>query len=292
MNATEAISAINQRLGTSYKIVGRYSQGESGAVSQIADAVSKVTDQAGNRYVLKIGKLLDFIPRRVADTTQILRRLGYPAPEYVGHGAIPQSGVYTLQREMRGEPIGQRVSLALLPQLLALNDLQRGQGESSNDHIDHLIESVMIGYPNFCNIHSLRTYSAESAAMLDSLQRVVTANAHECPQPNDIVHFDFHTNNVLIENERISGVIDWEGCRSGDCAFDLATMLFYTWPFEEFRDRLWRALLERTSRGAAAVYLAHMIVRQLDWSMRHHPREGVDRYLRIGGDIIRAIRLP
>jgi hypothetical protein len=292
MNASEAISAINQRLGTSYKIVGRYGEGESGAVSQIADAVSKVTDEAGNRYVLKIGKLLDFNPECVAESTQIMRRLGYPAPEYVAHGAIPQSGVYTLQREMRGEPIGERVSLALLPQLLGLNDLQRGQGEIENDQTDHLVDSVVIGFPNFCNIHILRTHSAVSAAMLDSLQRIVTANAHECPQRNDIVHFDFHTNNVLMENERISGVIDWEGSRSGDCAFDLATMLFYTWRFEEFRDRLWRALLERTARGAITVYLAHMIVRQLDWSMRFHDAATVASYMNAARAIVRAIDAP
>ncbi len=42
-------------------------------------------------------------------------------------------------------------------------------------------------------------------------------------------------------------------------------MLFYTWPFADFREALWSALLERTTRGAIAVYLAHMIVRQLDW---------------------------
>jgi aminoglycoside phosphotransferase (APT) family kinase protein len=150
----------------------------------------------------------------------------------------------------------------------------------------------MIGFPNFCNIETLRSYSAESAAMLDSLQRIVTAHAHECPQRNDIVHFDFHTNNILMEGDRITGVIDWEGSVSGDCAFDLATMLFYVWPFEELRDQLWRVLLDRAPRGAAAVYLAHMIVRQLDWSMRNHPSDEVTRYLRIGGDIIRAIRLP
>jgi hypothetical protein len=79
---------------------------------------------------------------------------------------------------------------------------------------------------------------------------------------------------------------------SGDRSFDLATMLFYSWPFDGFRDQLWRALLDCTPHGAAAVYLAHMIVRQLDWSMRKHPSEEVDRYMRISGDIIRAIRLP
>lgn len=284
MDATEVIAHINQERGTSYKIVGRYGLGESGVAS-------RVVDDAGNLFVLKIGAGDEFRAESAARTTHRLRALGYPAPEYLAVGKVRDTS-YTLQRELRGQPIGQRVSIALLPQLLRLNDLQRGQGESENDEPDRLVHSVMIGFPNFCNLATLRTYSTESAAMLDSLQRIVVAHAHECQKRNDIVHFDFHPNNILIEDDRITGVIDWESSVSGDCAFDLATMLFYTWPFEEFRDQLWCALVERTPRGAAAVYLAHMIVRQLDWSMRHHPREEVERYLRIGGDIIRAIRLP
>ncbi len=42
---------------------------------------------------------------------------------------------------------------------------------------------------------------------------IVTTHARECPKRNDIVHFDFHTNNILMEDDRVTGVIDWEGCR-------------------------------------------------------------------------------
>jgi aminoglycoside phosphotransferase (APT) family kinase protein len=77
-------------------------------------------------------------------------------------------------------------------------------------------------------IYTLR-YSNGSAAMLARLQCIVAANADECPRRNHVVHWDFHTNNVLMENDRITGVIDWEGSYTGDRAFDLATMLFYTW---------------------------------------------------------------
>ncbi|HLI78870.1 MAG TPA: phosphotransferase [Candidatus Binataceae bacterium] len=194
-----------------------------------------------------------------------------------------------LQTALRGAPIGNRVSLALLPQILHLNDLQRGQGESTSEEPDRIIRGVMEGYAGYCVLDTLRTYSTESAELLDRLQRLVTAKAAECPRRNDIVHWDFHTNNVLLDGDAISGVVDWEGAESGDCAFDLATMLFYTWPFEDFREALWRALLERTTRAAAAVYLAHMIVRQLDWSMRHHDAATVGRYLGDARAIMRAI---
>jgi hypothetical protein len=281
MNASDVIARINQRLGTGYRIVGRYAAGESGVASQVIDDHS-------NRYVLKFGAGSEFRGENAARTTQLLRGLGYPAPEYVAVGSVERTS-YSLQREMSGEPMGLRVQPSLLPQLVHLNDLQRGQGESDNDEPMRIIRGVMEGYPDFCIIDTFRTYSADSAQLLDALQRIVTERASECPKRNDIVHFDLHTNNILIEDDRVTGVIDWEGSESGDCAFDLATLLFYTWPFAEFRDALWRALLERTTRGAAAIYLAHMIVRQLDWSMRNHPGETVDQYMRISRDILRAI---
>lgn len=283
MDADEILEQINRQRGTSYKIVGRYAQGESGAASQ-------VSDEHGSRYMLKIDAAdnSEFRAQHAAHATSRLRRLGYPAPEYIATGSV-EGMSYVLQTAMRGKPVRDRVTLAILPQLLHLNDLQRGQGDLLNDEPERIIRGVMQGYAEYCVIDTLRTYSAESAAMLDSLQRIVTAHGSECPKRNDIVHFDFHTNNVLIEGDHVTGVIDWEGSESGDCAFDLATMLFYAWPFEEFREQLMRALLERTTRGAAAIYLAHMIVRQLDWSMRHHPREAVDRYMNTARAMMRVI---
>jgi Phosphotransferase enzyme family len=281
MNASDIIAHLNQDRGTLYRIVGRYASGESGAASQ-------VVDDAANRYVLKFAEGHEFRPEHAMQTTRHLRGLGYPAPEYVAVGTVVETS-YSLQRVMPGEPIGSRVEAVLLPHLLHLNDLQRGQGESENDEPARLIRGVMEGFADFCILDTLRTYSAESARLLDALQRIVCDRAGECPKRKDIVHFDFHTNNILIEGGQITGVIDWEGSESGDSTFDLATLLFYTWPFTDFREQLCQALLKRTTRSAVAVYLAHMIVRQLDWSMRHHHSETVDQYMGIGRDILREI---
>ena len=281
MNIAGVLAHINQVRGTSYRLIGAYNQGESGTASQVIDADT-------NRYVLKIGAGSEFRAERAARATKRLRDRGYPAPEYVAVGKL-DSISYTLQRVLPGEPIGPRISLDLLPQLLHLNDLQRDQGDCEYDEPERLIRGVMEGYADFCVLETLRTYSAESARILDSLQRVVGARAKECPQRNDIVHFDFHTNNVLMADGLITGVIDWEGCASGDCAFDLATMLFYCWRFQDVRVELWRALLEWTTSGAAAIYLAHMMVRQLDWSIRHHVPETVEDYLNDAREIARAI---
>jgi fructosamine-3-kinase len=273
MTAEQVLAYINADRRTSYRLVGRYLQGESGAAR-------KVVDDEGNRFVLKFGSSINHEvgnahPGRI---TERLRSVGYPTPHYLAVGVVRDTW-YIVQTVMRGAPIGNRVSLVLLPQILHLNDLQRGQGDSRDENPERITRGVMEGFAGYCVIDTLRTYSDRSAAMLTRLQCIVAANAGECPRRNDVVHWDFHTNNVLMENDGITGVIDWEGSYTGDRAFDLATMLFYTWNFADFRDALLQAILERTTRQAVAVYLAHMIVRQLDWSMRHHPREAVDHYM-------------
>jgi streptomycin 6-kinase len=58
---------------------------------------------------------------------------------------------------------------------------------------------------------------------------------------------------------------------TGDRAFDLATMLFYLYDRHDIRERLRRQALELTSSRALSAYLAHMLLRQVDWSLRHHP---------------------
>src|SRR5579862_1327140 len=155
MNAADILAYINTQRETSYRIVGRYAQGESGAAVRVADA-------RGNHYVLKSGTSTNAEVRAAhpGPTTARLRSLGYPAPEYVAVGIVDQTW-YVLQTALRGDPIGNRASLALLPQILHLNDLQRDQGESTAG-AEYVIRGVMQGYEGYCVVDTLRTYSSES----------------------------------------------------------------------------------------------------------------------------------
>jgi hypothetical protein len=58
---------------------------------------------------------------------------------------------------------------------------------------------------------------------------------------------------------------------AGDRALDLATLLFYRYDHDDIRDLLRARLLELAGPQAARAYLAHMVLRQVDWSLRHHP---------------------
>ena len=80
-------------------------------------------------------------------------------------------------------------------------------------------------------------------------------------------------------------MVDWEGSRAEDRAFDLATLWFSAddapdGPRPGLQVRLWRALRARATRGLRRVYLARLILRQVDWSIRCRDRATLTRYQR------------
>jgi len=82
--------------------------------------------------------------------------------------------------------------------------------------------------------------------LLNAAQPAATAASDNPSRPGDIVHWDFNPANILIEGDRITGVIDWEGMRIGAASFDLVTLLFYGYRNARVRARLLRELCERS----------------------------------------------
>jgi hypothetical protein len=74
------------------------------------------------------------------------------------------------------------------------------------------------------------------------------------------------------------------GVRSGDRAFDLAT-----WSYYAPSDAALRAtVVERIGEKGMSVYLAHMAIRQADWSIRHHGDEAGWQTVHYGLQLARA----
>jgi hypothetical protein len=102
---------------------------------------------------------------------------------------------------------------------------------------------------------------------------------------------NFSYANALTDGTRVTGVIDWnvpfDGALQGDHAFDIATLLFYAYDRPALRRELWHVLLERADPRAAAVYLAHLTLRQVEWVLRLYPGTYEHRrFLTIGRDVL------
>jgi hypothetical protein len=266
MRIEEILREINIIHHTTFELIERYTDGEQGAFA--------IADTTGTRFVLKrFPGVHDLTKLHYARTvTDTLRARGYPAPEYRLFGLL-SAGAYCVQTRLPGSPL-YHLTTRYLPHVLALLDCQREQAPvGARDMRQEVIRTVLEGGEGYCMHASLQQHSSESIALLRRLQTIVEAYGHELPARNDIVHFDFQPFNLLVEDQEISGVIDWEDSYGGDCTFDLATMLFYAYDDgNELCESLWEYGLAHASRNVLSVYLAHLILRQVDWSLRYRDR--------------------
>jgi hypothetical protein len=254
----ELVCWINVHHRTAFRIGARYPDGEQGAYALVAGE-----GKASQSFVLKwqVGTELPAALTGVASLTERLRAVGYPAPRYRLVGLAADLGVvYSVQETLPGAPLGGR--------------LDGGDG--------------------FCLLEPMRTHSIATSDLLTVVQRSAAACADELAPVGDVVHFDFQGGNILIENGHITGVVDWEGSRTGDCAFDLATLFFCADGWADAVDpaaalRLWRALQARTTPGLRRLYLAHMIHRQVDWAIRFLGPALVERNLRRADQVLRLL---
>ena len=248
-----------------------------------------VLDEQGIEFILKWSEGSEFRVRQALEITRRLRALGYPAPEFAVAGS--GNGLrYLVQRMLPGRS-GAALTPALLERLVELNRLQE---DTASEFVEgwpaRIVESVEEGFEDWCVHASLATYSRQTAALLGEVKRSVAMVAGAHFRTADAVHFDFSTANLLVEHGEVSGVIDWNGCCAGDRGFDLTTLAFYA--LEDPGVATW--LLDRAGKvsgpPAIALYLAHMIVRQLDWSIRNHDQPTVTRYLNISLSALGVIR--
>ena len=277
------IEEINRTRGTSFRIARTGLEGESGATRIILDP-------SGRALLLKWGAGDEFLLDNAIAITGELSRRGYPLSTYLLTGS--DAGLrWSIRAMIPGRAMGGVLDARYSARVLALNEMQTGAGASlSGDWPARLVESVLKGFQEWCVLDTLRTYSAETAAMLSQAQDHARAAEGLRFELRDAVHFDFNPQNILVESGEVTAVIDWEGCRAGDRAFDLATLLFYSYDQPETRVRLWERMREIAVARASALYLSHMIVRQVDWSIRRHPAPAAEQYLGIARHILRDLR--
>jgi hypothetical protein len=224
----------------------------------------------GRRSVLTEGRA------RTGPLLDLARAAGVPTARYELSAHIDGARIVVQQRLPGAPPT--TIDAALVHAMIALNLRLTGLLTShpamppAELYLDH-------DGPGFCLHEPLRRHGKRAARLLDWVHDV----AAHLPglDGTDLVHFDYHPGNVLVSSGRISGVIDWDGAGRGDRRLDLVTLRF---------DLAWRApgLTGPLDERLAALepdrfraYWAHMSLRQVDWSIRHHDDATVDRWLTI-----------
>ena len=241
------------------------------------------TGTDGSVSVLKISRAAtDDSVARLRELVARLRRRGYPAARLLASGRVAGM-TFWLQERLPGTVLDQ-VPGWLLPEVLRLNDAQAGLGDGTSLLTGLITATLTTGGDGYC-VHATLEGRPDTRALLAVIRQTAGRCVAAIPARDDFVHYDFTLANLLATGAGISGVIDINPpALTGDRAFDLATMLFYLYDRDGFRERLRGRALELTDQRALDAYLAHMMLRQVDWSLRHHPgTQATAHHLRLAG---------
>ncbi len=277
------LETVASQLFTSLDVVARPLVGEQHSTYVVRDA-------SGRHMVLKWHPNGEMIARWqwAQAVTDRLRDLGVPVPRYLAIGGA-LGGSYFLQTLLPGAPL-EALRLEQLPQIdaiLACHIRQAPPGPRTWP--DEVVRAVLHGGQGYCMHESLLAHSEETQALLAKCQALVRAHQGSITSCDDIVHFDFQPANMLFSGDTITGIVDWDGAPAGDVAFDWATLLFYGYEDADLRTALWSRALAHASSPVLAVYLPHLIVRQVDWSLRRHALTVAERYISRSHTILQAI---
>jgi Ser/Thr protein kinase RdoA (MazF antagonist) len=258
-----------------------------------------VTDRAGTVSLLKImpGPAQAALTHLRALDAMVgqLRDRGYPAARLTVLGRTA-AFAFWIQQRLPGRPLCLSPGFpdvthlaAVLPELIRLNDLQAGLGAGAGWPA-LLVRTLTEGGDGYC-LHATLEARPDTRDLLRVVRDVGARCGPAIPPGTDYLHYDFTPANLLTDGATITGVIDINApVLAGDRAFDLATLLFYVYDQAGIRARLGARLLELASYQAVRAYLAHMVLRQVDWSVRHYPAApATRRHLRLAGLVITDI---
>ncbi|MFF5225759.1 phosphotransferase [Dactylosporangium sp. NPDC000521] len=242
----------------------------------------------GRRAVLTSGNAAS------ARLVPIARAAGVPAPRYERVAGV--AGVTVVVQEFLPGASPAVTDSAVVDAMLAVSarcaGLLRDSGLPPRQLYLHR------DGPGFCQHGSLAGHSARSAELLARVRAVPM----DVLPGDDLVHFDFHPGNVLVSPTAatvagtsdalplpagdagvvVTGVVDWDGAGRGNRAFDLVTLLFVlSRQAPHLTPPVRDAALALAPAEVLAACWAHMSLRQVDWSIRHHTAAEVDAWLAV-----------
>ena len=117
-----------------------------------------------------------------------------------------------------------------------------------------MVDTLTIGEDGWAVHETLRAADRRSVAVLERVE-AVGADADPGSFPDDgLVHLDLHTDNVLIEDGTITGIIDWEGV----CAVTTGSTSSCSCRPRRHGQPIWDVSTPPLRAMGAAVYVAHL----------------------------------
>jgi hypothetical protein len=273
-------AAVVERLwgvGHDLTLVGRLTGGETGAF--------EVGGRGGERLVLKWSTDPEVFVERAeaaALTERLRTEAGWPVPRLE---VIELPGLQvTLQELLPGEMVTV-LRQPLADQLLALHERRRGLAwrEDRRHFGDELVTTLTVGGRGYCRHDMLRTFDDRTRRLDDRIVEIGASAEPDDFPTDDIVHWDLHNENVLALDGRVTAVVDSEYALVGDAGFDLVTLALCTLGADpgpgSVGAHLWGRVADEVDARLAPAYVAHILLRAVDWEIRNHEAAELDLWL-------------
>lgn len=282
LDAGYLVDRVNARVGAGLELTGLAAHGDSGGAAYV-----RWPD--GRRGVLSAAPGAPHELEHTGEILELARSRGVPAPRYDLVTCV-DGGTVVVQERLPGTP-STRIDPASIEAIAKLTErfagMLSGHSEVSNPDL-HLRTSGRCLFRH----DSLAGYDARSRRLLDEI-RAIGAAGGDRMIGDDLVHRDLTPGNILFGDAgTITGLVDWHGSNGlarGDRRFGLVTLRFdIAWgaaldPRYPTVDRAavqhLDALIDAIPAETLRRYWAHMSLRMVDWTIRHHGPADVDHQL-------------
>jgi aminoglycoside phosphotransferase (APT) family kinase protein len=217
--------------------------------------------------------------RRTESLLAAGRAHGVPAPRYELVAELP-SAVAIVQELLPGAPpavTGRRTVESMIEANRRCRGILAGRHDLPNPSL-----YLRADGPGYCQHGPLAHYDRRTARLLAEVEEIGAAVPEQLAG-DDLVHFDFHPENVLVDAAgAVTGVVDWDGAGRSNGYLDLFTLRF---DLAHRAPDLGRWLGERLRAAASEEVIlacwAHMSLRLVDWSIRHYAASYVTTWLEV-----------
>ncbi len=212
--SAEIVQVLNERAGCGLELVGLIDEGQSGA--------AYVRWPDGRDSVVTTAFATMEQMRLTAETLVRVRRLDIPVPHHEFLYDLDDGTVAVVQERMPGATVvaaGTHVVAAII----AMNDRFAGLLAGRPDIS---LPALSLGRPGDpINVEPIENHSSRAKQLVQAIR--ATADHRDADMTgDDLVHVDLTVPNMLFEDDRITGVIDWNyGIARGDRLFGVVKLL-------------------------------------------------------------------
>lgn len=267
-----------------FRLVGRLHGGESGAHEFVAPD--------GRRVVIKWDARPSSARARGEGVTlseRLRTEAAWPVP---AQSVVDVEGVRFVVQEFMSGTTPRRFSHAVVDELLELHERRRGlarPGDPNRWPAD-LVKTLTVGGDGYCLHSSLREYDSRTRALVERIEAFGSSlDPDDLSGAHDVVHWDLHAGNLLVDGDALSAIVDTDFAAVGDAQFDLVMLAVSSLDLPcdpGVRERLFASALDDLDELRSQMYLAHLFLRVIDWPIRRRRHDEVELWLERADDLL------